>query len=62
MIKNLLQVSAGTMLTSMIASGFLLGYLADRWLATRPWLMLVFGCLGIIGGFLKAYNLLSRSG
>jgi F0F1-type ATP synthase assembly protein I len=27
-----------------------LGYFLDRWLHTKPWLMLVFGGLGFFGG------------
>ena len=30
--------------------GGLLGYFLDDWLHTKPWLMLVFGLLGFIGG------------
>ena len=56
----LLMMGAGTMLTSMIASGFLLGYLTDRWLDSQPLFMLLFGGLGLVGGFLKVYKLLSR--
>lgn len=57
---GLLLMGAGTMLTSMIASGFLLGYLTDRWLDSQPLFMLLFGGLGLVGGFLKVYKLLSR--
>ena len=56
---GLLMMGAGTMLTSMIASGFLLGYLTDRWLDSQPLFMLLFGGLGLVGGFLKVYKLLS---
>lgn len=56
---GLLLISVGTMLTSMIAAGFLLGYLVDTWLDTRPLAMLLFGALGFIGGLLKVYRLLS---
>ena len=48
------------MLTSMVVSGFLLGYLTDRWLDSRPIFMLLFGGLGFVGGILKVYKLLSR--
>jgi len=57
---GILLIGAGTMLTSMIASGFLLGYLTDRWLDSQPIFMLLFGGLGFVGGFLKVYKLLSR--
>jgi ATP synthase protein I len=56
---GLLLISVGTMLTSMIAAGFLLGYLTDVWLDTLPLFMLGFGVLGFIGGILKVYKLLS---
>lgn len=59
--EKLVFIGVGTMLTSMMISGFLLGYLTDEWLDTRPLFMLVFGCLGMIGGFLKVYRLLSRA-
>jgi len=59
-IPSLLLMGVGTMLTSMIVSGFLLGYLTDRWLESQPIFMLLFGGLGLVGGFLKVYKLLSR--
>jgi ATP synthase protein I len=31
-------------------SGGLLGFLLDKWLNTKPWLMLVFGALGFFAG------------
>lgn len=56
---GLLLISVGTMLTSMVVSGFLLGYGLDVWLDTRPIFMLVLGVLGFVGGILKVYRLLS---
>jgi ATP synthase protein I len=58
--KGLLLIGVGTMLTSMIASGFLLGYLVDLWLNTLPIFMMIFGCLGFVGGILKVYKLLTN--
>lgn len=58
---GLVMVGVGTILTSMIAAGFLLGYATDSWLDTRPIFMLVFAGLGAVGGFLKVYKLLSRN-
>lgn len=58
----LILIGAGTMLTSMAVAGFLLGYLTDMWLDTLPIFMLIFGGLGIVGGFLKVYKLLIRLG
>jgi ATP synthase protein I len=33
-----------------IVVGGLIGFLLDRWLHTRPFLMLIFGALGFFGG------------
>lgn len=56
---GLLLIGAGTMLTSMVVSGFVLGYLTDRWLDSLPLFMLLFGGLGFVGGILKVYKLLA---
>ena len=56
---GVLLIGVGTIMTSMIAAGFVLGYLADSWLNTQPIFLISFGALGLIGGFLKAYRLLS---
>jgi ATP synthase protein I len=37
-------------LVGSIAVGGCLGYFLDRWLHTKPYLMLVFGILGFFGG------------
>ncbi len=55
-------VGVGTQLTAMVVTGFALGYGLDVWLGSKPIFMLVFGCLGFIGGVLKAYKLLIRLG
>ena len=57
---SLLLVGVGTMLTSTVVSGFLLGYGVDYWLETAPMFMLLFGALGFVGGGLKVYKILSR--
>lgn len=59
---GLLLISVGTILTSMVVAGFLLGYLADRWLDTQPLFFLSFGVLGFIGGGLKVYRMLTDPG
>jgi ATP synthase protein I len=38
-------VASGSFLGSIL-SGFLIGYLLDRWLGTEPWLVVI----GIVGG------------
>jgi ATP synthase protein I len=53
-------VGVGTMLTSMVVAGFMLGYGVDRWLDSLPIFMILFGGLGMVGGILKVYKLLSR--
>jgi len=37
-------------LVGSIVLGGLLGYFLDRWLHTKPWLMLVFGAVGFFAG------------
>lgn len=56
--RSLLLVGVGSMLTSMVVAGFLLGYFVDSWFQTRPIFMLLLGGLGLVGGFLKVYKLL----
>lgn len=59
---GLLLIGVGTMLTSMIGAGLLLGYAVDRLLSSEPIFMLLFGLLGFIGGFLKVYKILTHPG
>jgi len=37
-------------LVGAVAFGGLLGFFLDKWLHTKPWLMLVFGALGFFAG------------
>lgn len=55
-------IGVGTQLTAMVVTGFLLGYGVDTWLETKPVFMMLFGCMGFVGGILKAYKLLVRLG
>jgi ATP synthase protein I len=57
---SLVHIGAGTILSSMVLAGLLLGYSIDSWLNTLPFFMLVFGCLGFVGGILRVYKLLSQ--
>jgi ATP synthase protein I len=57
-----LLIGVGSMLTSMIAAGFILGYAVDWWLGTAPLFLLGLGILGFIGGILKVYKLLTHPG
>jgi ATP synthase protein I len=38
-----------------IISGTLLGYFADRWLDTAPWLVVIGAALGAYSGFMRLY-------
>ncbi len=57
--SGLLLIGVGSMLTSMIIAGFLLGYWVDVWLQTQPIFLMLLGTLGFIGGILKVYKLLT---
>lgn len=57
---GLLLIGVGSMLTSMVVAGFLLGYVTDRWLNTQPIFLVSFGILGFVGGILKVYRILSN--
>lgn len=56
---GLLLISVGTMLSSTVVAGFLLGYWVDGWLETSPVFMILFGGMGLVGGFLKVFKLLT---
>ena len=56
---GLLLISVGSVLSSMVVAGFVLGYGLDVLLDTSPLFMLSFGVLGFIGGILKVYRILS---
>ncbi len=53
-----LLIGVGTQLTAMVVVGFAVGYFTDEFLSTTPVFMVIFGCLGFIGGILKVYKLL----
>jgi ATP synthase protein I len=41
--------------------GFVIGYYLDKWLGTRPWLMVVFTLLGIVAGFRDLFRIARES-
>ncbi|MGK0674575.1 MAG: AtpZ/AtpI family protein [Halothiobacillaceae bacterium] len=51
-------ISAGSLFVSMIASGFIIGYLVDGWFDTRPLFMVIIGGLGLVGGLQRVHQLL----
>lgn len=48
-----LRVGMEIVASTMIGLGA--GFLLDRWLNTRPWLLLLFGAFGVIAGFINLY-------
>lgn len=57
---NFLLLSAGSMFTSMIVAGFLVGYVFDLLFGTMPLFLLSFGVLGFVGGMMKVHKLLGK--
>lgn len=47
---------AGTDLVAALAVGGFLGYWIDRWLGTKPWMMIILFFLGFCAGFLNIYR------
>lgn len=50
-------MNAGSFASSIVA-GTLLGYFADMWLGTEPWLVIVGVVTGSYAGFLKMWHYL----
>lgn len=50
----------GIDLVASTVAGGLIGYFLDRYFETSPWLMIVFGLLGVISGFLTVFKTLER--
>lgn len=46
----------GVEMVSALVVGVAIGYFLDRWLGTKPWLMLLFFLLGSAAGFLGVYR------
>ena len=44
----------------MVIAGFLLGWALDHYLESAPVFMLLFGLMGMIGGFMRAYQMLVK--
>lgn len=57
---NFLLIGAGSMFTSMIIAGFLVGYVLDELFDTKPIFILLCGLLGFIGGAQKVMKLLEK--
>lgn len=48
-------IEGGSFLSSILA-GTLLGYLADQWLGTEPWLVVVGILAGAYSGFMRVWH------
>lgn len=46
----------GLHLVSGTVVGLVMGYYLDKWLGTKPWLIIIFLILGIIAGFRNMYR------
>jgi ATP synthase protein I len=57
---NFLLMGAGSIFTSMIAAGFIVGYALDQLFDTTPILLLACGALGFFGGMQKVMKLSSK--
>ena len=61
--KMMAMSSLGLMLPSSIAVGLFLGYILDKALGTRPWMLIVFFLFGAASGiynFLRGLNKLQE--
>ncbi len=52
-------IEGGSFLGSILA-GTLLGYLADQWLGTEPWLIVVGILVGAYSGFMRIWHYSKR--
>ena len=52
----------GLELVSALVVGVAIGYLLDRWLGTKPWLLILFFVLGAAAGMLNVYRTMSGLG
>jgi len=52
----------GVELVSALLVSVAIGYFLDRWLGTKPWLMLVFFLLGSAAGFVNVYRVMTGLG
>ncbi len=51
---------AGGGFFASILSGFLLGFFADRWLGTEPWLVIIGIVVGAYAGFVRLWHYAKR--
>ena len=60
-MRRLAELSSiALILPSSIAVGLFIGYMLDKWLGTRPWLLLTFTILGIASGLLSFFRAIKK--
>jgi len=47
------MTSLGMMLPASIAVGLFFGYWLDKWLGTKPWLLMIMTLLGVASGLIS---------
>jgi ATP synthase protein I len=60
--KSALALELPFTLVGAVVAGGGLGYLLDKWLHTSPWLMVVLGGLGFVGGVREVIRRLPADG
>jgi ATP synthase protein I len=59
--RKLADLSAlGLMLPSSIAIGLFAGYYLDKWLGTKPWLLMILTLLGVASGLISLIRGVSK--
>ena len=58
--KSGLAYAAALSLFAAVAAGLILGWLLDRWLGTRPWLLVAGLVLGAAAGFYQFIRTTSK--
>ncbi len=59
-LLNFILMGAGSIFTSMIIAGFLLGFMLDSLFNTKPIFILTCGVLGFVGGVMKVHQMLNK--
>ena len=58
--KLALALSVGTVISSNVIGGLILGYFLDKWLSTSPWLITTGLIVGAISAFISIFRILNR--
>ena len=61
-VKSGIAYGAALSLFAAVVGGLLVGWLLDRWLGTRPWLLVVGLILGAAAGFYEFIRTTSKLG